>query len=302
MQISRIYTNRDSLFTPIEFNAKNLSSRLNVIFAEVKRKKARTGDSHNLGKTTLIGLLDFLLLKDITRSDHFLYKHMGRFNGFVFFLELAIHGGGYVTIRRSVSNPISIALVKFPASADHAQLPEDQWNHWDIGLKPARKALDAHLDLSAISPWDFRVGVSYFLRTQADYTDYFQIQKFMQGKDRAWKPYLAAVLGLNHGAIGRKYKIEDEIGEKTKERKARFAEINVKNRDKGELATRIEILKDEVSEIDKKLDGFDFHEAEIQINRQLVEATEAKLDNLSTELYDVSMDISQLDVPSRMIT
>jgi uncharacterized protein YydD (DUF2326 family) len=78
---------------------------LNVIFAEVKRKRAKDGDSHNLGKTTLIALIDFMLLKDITGSDHFLAKHKQRFDNFVFFFELAIHGAGYVTIRRSVAEP-----------------------------------------------------------------------------------------------------------------------------------------------------------------------------------------------------
>lgn len=294
MQISKIYTNLDGLFTPIDFNVSALSSRLNVVFAEVKRKKARTGDSHNLGKTTLIGVLDFLLLKDITSSEHFLHKHADRFDKFVFYLELAIHGGGFVTVRRSVSNPTSIALSKTDVSGRLDGLPENEWDHWDLGLQPACKALDAHLNLSSIAPWDYRVGVSYFLRTQADYTDYFQIQKFMQGKDRAWKPYLAAVLGLNHEAITLKYEIEDEISDKTKEREARIGEIDLGNRDRGELATRIEILKDEVSEIDTKLDGFDFHEAEIQINRELVEATEVRLENLSSDLYDINVDISQL--------
>jgi hypothetical protein len=75
VQLSRIYSNLDDLFTPIHFNAANSSTLLNIIFAEVKRKRSKQSDSHNLGKTTLIALIDFLLLKDITGSDHFLTKH-----------------------------------------------------------------------------------------------------------------------------------------------------------------------------------------------------------------------------------
>ena len=48
---------------------------LNVVLAAVHRRKSKKSDSHNLGKTTLIGLIDFMLLKEIARSDHFLAKH-----------------------------------------------------------------------------------------------------------------------------------------------------------------------------------------------------------------------------------
>jgi uncharacterized protein YydD (DUF2326 family) len=48
---------------------------LNVVLAAVHRRKSKKSDSHNLGKTTLIGLIDFMLLKEIAGSDHFLAKH-----------------------------------------------------------------------------------------------------------------------------------------------------------------------------------------------------------------------------------
>jgi uncharacterized protein YydD (DUF2326 family) len=146
-----------------------------------------------------------------------------------------------------------------------------------------------------IAPWDYRTGVSYFLRTQADYTEYFQIQKFMQGKDRAWKPYLARILGLDHEAVSQKYQIEDEINEKTAEREKRVSEIDLANQDRGELTTRIEIARDEISSIDDHLDGFDFHDVELQINRRVVDAVESRLSDISENLYDLDVDISQLE-------
>lgn len=296
MQLSRLYTNLDDLFTPIHFNVGAEAKRLNVVFAEVKKKKAREGDSHNLGKTTLIALLDFVLLKDITGSDHFLARHKERFKGFVFYLELALHAGGYVTIRRTVETPTEIALTRSASSiADASSIAPDKWDHWQMPLSAAREALDAYLDLRVIAPYDYRTGVSYFLRTQADYTDYFQIQKFMQGKDRAWKPYLAALLGLNHDAVATKYDLDDAISATTTERDARFAEIDANNRDRGELATRIEILRDEASEMDERLDRFDFHEVELQINKRVVDAVEARITEIGDEIYDLDVDISQLE-------
>jgi uncharacterized protein YydD (DUF2326 family) len=296
VQLSRLYSNLDDLFTPVHFNAAQAPTLLNVIFAEVKRKRAKDGDSHNLGKTTLIALIDFMLLKDITGSDHFLAKHKQRFDNFVFYFELAIHGGSFVTIRRSVAEPNDISLKKTDPSLENAYgLPAEGWDHWNINLTAARQALDAYLDLKMVAPWDYRTGVSYFLRTQADYTEYFQIQKFMRGQDRAWKPYLAAILGLDYEAVLQKYEIEDQISELGAERDKRLAEIDPQNQDRGELSTRIEIARDEISEIDHKLDGFDFHEVELQINKRVVDAVEARITDLGEELYDLNVDIAQLE-------
>jgi uncharacterized protein YydD (DUF2326 family) len=291
-----LYSNLDDRFTPIQFNAAQASTWLNVIFADVKRKRSKEGDSHNLGKTTLIALIDFLLLKDITGSDHFLDRHKQRFSDFSFYLELAIHTGGYVTIRRSVADTHEIGLKRTDSSLEDARsIPAEQWDHWNINLTAARQALDAYLDLKIVAPWDYRTGVSYFLRTQADYAEYFQIQKFMRGQDRAWKPYLAAILGLDYEAVLQKYQVEDQITELGAERDKRLAEIDPQNQDRGELSTRIEIARDEISEIDRKLDGFDFHEVELQINKRVVDAVEARITEIGEELYDLDVDIAQLE-------
>lgn len=296
MQLSRLYSNLDELFTPIHFNAARASTLLNVIFAEVKRRRAKDGDSHNLGKTTIIGLIDFVLLKDITGSDHFLEKHKHRFDTFIFYFELATHDGGFATIRRSVAEPNEISLKKSEHSIEDARaISTEDWDHWNINLTAARQALDAYLDLKMVSPSDYRTGVSYFLRTQADYIEYFQIQKFMRGQDRAWKPYLAAILGLDHQSILQKYEIEDEIAELSAERDRRLGEIDPQNQDRGELSTRIEIARDEISEIDRKLDGFDFHEVELQINKRVVDAVESRITEIGEELYDLDVDIAQLE-------
>lgn len=303
MQLNRLYSNLDQVFTPIQFNAAQAKTLLNVIFAEVKRKRSKDGDSHNLGKTTLIALVDFMLLKDITGSDHFLARHKQRFDNFIFYFELAIHSGGFVTIRRSVAEPNEIALKKSEQSIENARaLPSDNWDHWNINLTAARQALDAYLDLRVIAPWDYRTGVSYFLRTQADYTEYFQIQKFMRGQDRAWKPYLAAILGLDHQSVQQKYEVEDEIAELSAERDKRLAEIDPNNQDRGELSTRIEIARDEISEVERKLDGFDFHEVELQINKRVVDAVEARVTEIGEEIYDLDVDIAQLERSSRELS
>ena len=63
MQISRVYSNIPELFTPIQFNYGVISDELNVIMGEVRKPSDKRKDYHNLGKTILLSLIDFLMLK-----------------------------------------------------------------------------------------------------------------------------------------------------------------------------------------------------------------------------------------------
>ena len=115
MQLSRLYSNLDAIFTPIEFNCRERATFINAVFAEIRHPKDRSKDSHNLGKTTLVHLLDFMMLKDIGTGDSFLSKHVDRFDKFRFFIEVALNEGDYVTIRRTVADSGKIAIKRHDA-------------------------------------------------------------------------------------------------------------------------------------------------------------------------------------------
>ncbi len=102
MKLSKIYSNKDEIFKPIYFN-----DGFNVIYGKVKRPKETDKDSHNLGKTLLIYLIDFLLLKEL-KVGHFLYDHEKDFRGFEFYLEILLNSGKYLTIKRCVENNTKI--------------------------------------------------------------------------------------------------------------------------------------------------------------------------------------------------
>jgi len=296
MQLSQLYSNMDDVFSPIIFNCAERSNVLNVVFASVTRRKERDGDSHNLGKTTLIHLIDFLLLKDVSGDSHFISKHEQRFHNFIFYLEILLQSGGYLTIRRSVAEQSKASFKKSVAGGlDCRKWPEEHWDHRDVALDNARTILDNYLDLRMISPWEYRKGVSYFLRSQEDYRDYFQIQKFMQGRDREWKPYLTAVLGLDHKAVHEKYLLDEQIEEDTRLREAKRAELFGSTSDRGELSTRIDIARDEIGRIDSQLDRFDFREEERRIGKRVVDELEAKISDANEDLYNLDSDIAQLE-------
>ena len=61
MKISKIYSNKQ--FTNIEFNED-----FNVIVGKIFDKSKKEKDTHNLGKTALIFVIDFLLLKEFDRT------------------------------------------------------------------------------------------------------------------------------------------------------------------------------------------------------------------------------------------
>lgn len=91
-------------FTPILFN-----DGFNVVLGDITDSQNTNRDTHNLGKTTLVKLLDFMLLAK-RDSGQFLFKNFEVFKDFVFFLEIALNDGGFLTIQRSVAANTKISF------------------------------------------------------------------------------------------------------------------------------------------------------------------------------------------------
>src|SRR5581483_6235794 len=173
MKLSRLYANKSRLFQPIEF-----SSGLNVVVGEIRLPRNREKDTHNLGKSTLVGLLDFCFLAGRDKQ-FFLFKHLDLFKDFVFFLEIELADASYLTVRRNVEEATKISFKRHAArQQDFVDLPESEWDHWEIPFDRARDLLDSILDWRALKPWSYRKCIGYLLRSQADYGDVFHLQKF----------------------------------------------------------------------------------------------------------------------------
>ena len=115
MKLSKLYSNKPDVFEPVDF-----APGLNVVMAEIRLPENRNKDTHNLGKTTLGRLLDFCFLagKD---PKFFLFKHFDLFKDFVFFLEIELEDGSFITIRRSVEDATKIAFKQHEAGHQHAR-------------------------------------------------------------------------------------------------------------------------------------------------------------------------------------
>lgn len=296
MQISRIYSNRPDMFQPIDFNYGEDASFLNVVLGDVRHPKDHSRDSHNLGKTTLLNLIDFLMLKGAS-PDFFLVKHRDHFFGFVFFIEIALNGGGYATVRRGADNPNRVGLTRHQQGGrDYVNSPKDAWDHLDMSYEDAVKLLDGWLNLDVLKPYDYRKGITYFLRAQGDFQDELQLNKFQQGKDLHWKPFVAHLFGLNQEPIKRKYQLDDEI-KKLKERQAeQQAKVQFSENDLPELAARISVIEQQVNFVEEQLDAFHFDAEEHRIMRELVNGIEVETADLNERLYNIRYDIQQIDI------
>src|SRR5207237_2269408 len=122
MKLSRLYSNRPTALEPIEF-----APGLNVAMAEIRLPENKKKDTHNLGKTTLGRLIDYCLLSS-RDNKMFLFKHLDLFGDFVFFLELELLDGSFLTIRRGVGDSSKISVKKHQAAhQDFATLPDPAW-------------------------------------------------------------------------------------------------------------------------------------------------------------------------------
>ncbi|WP_440659057.1 DUF2326 domain-containing protein [Ensifer adhaerens] len=295
MQLSRLYSNLPDILSPVAFNHGADANRLNVVLGEVKHPKDRKKDSHNLGKTTLLHLIDFMMLKGWSQES-FLYRHRDRFSEFIFFLEIALNSGGYATIRRSVVAPTRIALSRHEdLDADFSTAADDDWDHPDLPIDEAIKLLDAWLDLRALKPYDYRKAITYFLRSQGDWSDELQLQKFQAGRDLHWKPFVAHLFGFNQKPIIRKYELDELIQKLQEKQGEQQAEVQFREEDLPKLTAELGVLQQHVEDIEAQIDAFRFDDEERRLMRDLVETIESEIASLNQQIYDARYDIGQID-------
>lgn len=290
MKLRALYSNDPGRFPRIDFH-----DGLNVVFARVEDPTLANQDSHNLGKTFLIRVLDFACLGG-TDKNHPFKVHADLFEDFVFFLELETNHGQFVTVRRAVSGRQSICInVATSSGQDYSSLPEKDWLHSGLGNDRGRQQLDSLLDLSAIRPYDYRKGLGYFLRRQADYDNEFLISRFGRGKDRDWKPFMALMLGFDHELIFTKYELdkrEDEIGTAVRELESAAGR---KSEEFDELRGVVEVKEREVNDLRARVNSFDFAEIESEITQETVQDIEGKIADLNEQSYGLQQERSEIE-------
>lgn len=289
MKFASIYSNKEDIFPRILFR-----EGFNVIFAQVKDPKIKEKDSHNLGKTFLIQVLDFALLGE-TDKNHPFKKHKDIFGDFVFYLELETVNGIYVTVRRSIkTGPISIH-VSNEKNLDMRNQAVEVWTYPELPLTKAKSQLNDLLDLEALIPFEYRKGLGYFMRRQSDYNEVFRISKFQAGADKHWKPFVALLLGLEHELTTEKYQFEDNIKKLEEKRDTIEEEAGSKSNEYDEVRGLLEIRQSAAAKLRSELDAFSFQNIESQISESSVTSTEVAIANLNERRYTIDYELQEIE-------
>ena len=282
MKISKIYSNKN--FKNIEFN-----ERFNAIvaFSESGDKE----DTHNLGKSSLISVIDFLLLSGFDKStDKLLGKDV--FIGQEFYGELQLNNGKYLLIKRSINTPTKISFKLNDSRLNNFELDID-WDE-ELTLKKAKARLNECLDFNILPNWDYRKSITYFLRSQQDYLDVFKLNKF-KGKHKDWKPFVFDLLGFDGKLILEKLEIEEEIDHLKEKVKTLKLEAQIDTSEKDRLEGLLEIKKNELFEVRTLIDRFNFFKEDIRTNKELVEEIDVQLQAFNTDRYRISFEINKIE-------
>ena len=320
MKLSKLYCNKP--FKDIVFNTKH--GGINIILANAKAKKSET-DTHSLGKTKLIELIDFLLLKKgrvfllsqkkvagnsqpISRENLQIVKTFTKddekellFKDYEFYLEILLNNGKYLTIKRIVNTATKISF-KLNEKASEGFIFYDNWDQENISLDKARKMLNNWLnfDFYKHTGYDYRKSINYSLRLQGDYhktatqEGIFQLSKFVRSKDIYWKPFMFDLLGFNGKALKEKYELEQEIKQQKSLISEQEKDSGVKATEKDSIVGQIDIKQKEKEELDEELESFNFYKQDQEVIRELVEDLEHKIASLNTQLFNVEYEISKL--------
>ena len=277
MKLSRLYSNQPAIFAPIRF-----PPGLGVVLAEIRLPENRDRDTHNLGKTTLGRVIDFCLLakRDV---NFFLFK-LGQFHDFIFFLEIELLDGSFVTVRRAVAARTKITFKQHAQpDQDFNDLLEEAWDH-AVDFDRARELLDGLLDLRAIAPWTFRNLLGYLIRNQNDFQDVFQLKRFA-GPHATWKPLLARLLGFNAADIQAHYDQEDAHEKLVNEEIVLQQELGGTVGDLNKIEGMLLLKQEEVAKKQRLLDAFDFRLEDQQATKLVVEELDAQIAALNLERY-----------------
>ncbi len=284
MKLSRLYSNKPERFEPVDF-----VPGLNVVMAEIRLPQNRDKDTHNLGKTTLGRLLDFSFLAK-RDSKFFLFKHIDLFKDFVFYLEVELVDGSYLTVRRGVEEATKVSYKKHQAShQDFSSLPASGWDHLDMPFDRAKELLDGLLDWRMLKPWSYRNGLGYLLRSQDDFRDVFHLRKFAS-THADWKPFLAHILGFDARLLALHYEKEEELAKKQSTAQTIKNELGGSIEDISKIEGILLLKQKEAEKKQKLLDAFDFRAQDKDQTKQLVDDIDERIAALNSERYSLNQN------------
>jgi uncharacterized protein YydD (DUF2326 family) len=138
MKLLKIYANKN--FKNIEFEPE-----FNVILASTQEKNKKK-DTHSLGKTSLIHVINFILLGSFNK------KIFGNeiFKGVVFYGELALNDGKYLIIKRGIDTNSKLSFKINEVKSQDFKILES-WDEENVSFDKAQNKLNELLGFNVVT-------------------------------------------------------------------------------------------------------------------------------------------------------
>lgn len=290
MKLSKLYSD------DLRFKSVVFSSGFNIVLGKITDVSNIDKDCHNLGKTTLIDLIDYMLLKDLKKS-HFLKQK--EFKSHTFYLEIELNSKKYLTIKRNVSKNTKISF-KLSDTRNNDFSHEFNWDYENLPLKSKdpntnpKMILNNLLGYNVLSQYKYRDFLNYFLRTQNDYADEFHLSKY-SGSDSNWKPQLFDLLGFDAYPLKEKYKLDSDYSNQKEYISKLKKENHIDVTEIDKLNGLIQIKESEKKEIEESLSKVNFYLNEKNIDKNLVDNIENKISKLNSKRYNLNLELKSLE-------
>ena len=287
MQLSKIYANKD-------FGNVSFKDGLNVIIGKISNREDRELDTHNIGKSLLLEVIDFLLLKGIDdKSKYFLTRHKIFFD-YVFFAELKLNSGQFLLVRRATQNNTKISFKLLNTKLDGFIVDIDEWDYVDLPIKEAKEKLNEYVGFDVLTNWPYRKTINYFMRHQNDYVDVFKLGKF-QGVHKDWKPMVFELLGFDGSLLHKRLDLNEQFEEKKKELQTLERENGVGSEDEDKIIGLIDIQKQTLDNLAKNIDDFNFFEKDNIEKDKLVSELDARISDYNARHYYLKYEIEKIE-------
>jgi uncharacterized protein YydD (DUF2326 family) len=288
MKISKIYANKS--FKNVSFN----ETGLNVIIGKISDRENTDLDSHNIGKSLLLEVIDFLLLKKVSNKDKYFLTKYQIFEECVFFAEIKLNSGQYLIARRATATNTKISFKINDFKLEDFIIDFEEWDEENIAIDKARNLLNTYINYDILPSWTYRKAINYFMRYQNDYIDVFKLSKF-QGVHKDWKPMVFDLLGFDGKLIDAKLSLEEEFEEQKALLKTLETENKVSSEDEDKVVGLIEIKQNEFDTLSSEIDKFNFYEKDNAEKEKLINDIESQIKYANTEHYNIKYEINKIE-------
>jgi len=287
MKILRIYSN-DEKFKNVTFN----KTWLNVIVWEIYDRYDYTKDTHNLWKSLLRELINFLLLKQIQNKNDFFLTKNDKFKDYDFYIEILLNNWKYLVLKRWVDKDTKISIKESNWELDSYNINIKDWTHKDIPIWKATEILNQYLWFDILKGYKYRRFLDYFIRSQEDFLDVFRLNKF-KWKDKYWKPMVLELLNFDSFIYKNKIDCDEELEDIKEQIKTLRREHKVDENKVDELKWLIDIESDKKNNIEQYIDNFNFIQNYKDDKNKLVDDLDIKIDWLNTYHYFLKSEIQK---------